>query len=337
MLRIFGPAVVGALLALAAPADAQQVPDTTFRFANPQPAYARSTGPRVCIDAAHRNFHTMQGRYRAFTTMLEQDGYRVRSNEVPFAADALRACDIVVIANPASINRSETGGYPHDSALNESELSALVTWIWGGGSLLLIADHAPVPGAEFALATSLGFTLFDGYVAASDSAMSPAVFGAADESVYRLLAQRRTVSAAELQRLAGAPGILGNHVILRGRNPRESVSTVVTFTGTAFHGARDVEPLLIWGRDAVGAAYIGFNVPEAKAPDDGPVTSFAGWLHGGVRRVGAGRVALLGEAAMCSAQWAGEQRVPMGMNAPYASQNAQFCLNVVRWLSGALQ
>jgi hypothetical protein len=45
---------------------------------------------------------------------------------------------------------------------------------------------------------------------------------------------------------------------------------------------------------------------------------------------------VLGEAAMCTAQLAGPQHVPMGMNNPLAPQNAQFCLNVVHWLSGLL-
>ena len=116
---------------LLAPLESQQVPDTTFRFANDSPAYAKGAGPRVCIDAAHQNFHTLDGRYRPFATLLELDGYRVRSNDVPFAAEALHECDVMVIANPRSINPTESGGYPHDSALSESELSALASWIWG--------------------------------------------------------------------------------------------------------------------------------------------------------------------------------------------------------------
>jgi hypothetical protein len=79
---------------------------------------------------------------------------------------------------------------------------------------------------------------------------------------------------------------------------------------------------------------LGPNAGEAK-PEEYPRFAVAGWLQGGVRRVAAGRVALLGEAAMCSAQWA-RQRIPMGMNMPFAGQNARFCLNAVHWLSGLL-
>jgi hypothetical protein len=52
-----------------------------------------------------------------------------------------------------------------------------------------------------------------------------------------------------------------------------------------------------------------------------------------------GRVAVFGEAAMFSAQSAinGDQVMRMGMNDPEASQNSQFVLNVLHWLSGLLQ
>ncbi len=50
-----------------------------------------------------------------------------------------------------------------------------------------------------------------------------------------------------------------------------------------------------------------------------------------------GRAAFFGEAAMFSAQVAGPNRVPMGMNARLAEQNPQFVLNVLRWLSGVIE
>jgi hypothetical protein len=94
------------LLTLLAHLDSQQVPDTTFRFANDQPAYAKGAGPRVCIDAAHHNLHTMNGRYRPFARLLELDGYRVRSNDLPFAAEALQDCDGLRTPGPSSPQRA---------------------------------------------------------------------------------------------------------------------------------------------------------------------------------------------------------------------------------------
>ena len=67
-----------------------------------------------------------------------------------------------------------------------------------------------------------------------------------------------------------------------------------------------------------------------------PRTRADGMLHGAVLRHGRGRVDVFGEAAMFSAQLAGPQRRPMGMNDPGAPQNPQFLLNVMHWLTGVL-
>ena len=67
-----------------------------------------------------------------------------------------------------------------------------------------------------------------------------------------------------------------------------------------------------------------------------PRIAAAGWLQGAVLRLGKGRVAVFGEAAMFSAQISGSEKRPMGMNHPDASENARFLLNVFHWLSGLL-
>jgi hypothetical protein len=35
-------------------------------------------------------------------------------------------------------------------------------------------------------------------------------------------------------------------------------------------------------------------------------------------------------------KWAGQNRIPVGMNAPMADQNYRFVLNLMHWLSGLL-
>jgi hypothetical protein len=76
---------------------------------------------------------------------------------------------------------------------------------------------------------------------------------------------------------------------------------------------------------------------EGMPQAEWPVLDIAGWWHGATRTLGKGRVVILGEAAMCSAQLAGPEKWTMGMNHPKAAQNAQFCLSTVRWLSGVLE
>jgi hypothetical protein len=53
-------------------------------------------------------------------------------------------------------------------------------------------------------------------------------------------------------------------------------------------------------------------------------------------QLGNGRVVIVAEAAMFSAQLAGEQKFKMGMNEPVAKHNAQLLLNIIHYLDGIL-
>jgi hypothetical protein len=70
--------------------------------------------------------------------------------------------------------------------------------------------------------------------------------------------------------------------------------------------------------------------------DATPRVSGAHLLQGAAVEHGSGRLAVFGEAAMFSAQLAGPDRRPMGMNRPDAAQNYQLVLNVLHWLTGRL-
>jgi hypothetical protein len=61
-------------------------------------------------------------------------------------------------------------------------------------------------------------------------------------------------------------------------------------------------------------------------------------LQGATVKIGRGRVAVFGEAAMYSAQEVlrDDGRLLMGMNRDDATQNPQFLLNVMHWLSGLI-
>ena len=71
------------------------------------------------------------------------------------------------------------------------------------------------------------------------------------------------------------------------------------------------------------------------APDTRRVP-IEGWLQGAVQDAGKGRAAFFGEAAMFSAQLAGPDKQPMGMNAPGAEANFRFTLNLLHWLTRTL-
>ena len=297
----------GALMLLPLYVAAQQVSDESFTFHNPRPAFAMGEGPQVCIDEGHHNFHTADGRYKPFAELLRGDGYSVAGFAGDFMQDALVGCDLLVVANPLAAENEDDWSYPHPSAFAKDEIRELMEWVRGGGRFLLFADHAPIAGAARDLGAVFGIVMIDAYV---DGGPGPDQFRIAD-------------------------GTLLTHSIVRGRSPAERVDSVMTFTGQAIQITQGWEPLLIFGPEAKARISLEQSFQRGSRAD-WPEFSVAGWVHGAVREWDEGRVVFLGEAAMCSAQVSGPERNPMGMNDPRAPQDAQFCLNVVRWLTGVL-
>ena len=287
-------------------AGAQQVADTSFKPPIKDPAYRTGRGPLVMLDEAHFNFHTAEGRYKPFSELLRRDGYVVKPSLLKFSEASLRGGQILVIANPLAERNRTDWSLPTPSAFSEEEVKAVRDWVKGGGSLLLIADHMPFPGAAETLALAFGIRFSNGY-ARDEKAQGPMLFKLSD-------------------------GSLKDHPITRGRSDAERVDSVATFTGSAFQVEGDAQPLLV-----LGPSVSSFMTSVAgQFTDETPRVPVGGWYQGAVKRFGKGRVAVFGEAAMFSAQLAGPNRGPMGMNAPVAAQNPQFLLNVMHWLSGRL-
>ncbi len=128
------------------------------------------------------------------------------------------------------------------------------------------------------------------------------------------------------------PVVLIDEAHFNWHTATERVDSVATFTGSAFRVDKGGEPLLVFGPGIVSFTPTNFWMYQADTPRI-PVT---GWFQGAVMRVGKGRLAVFGEAAMFSAQVDGPNREPFGMNTPVAKQNPQFVLNLLHWLSGLL-
>jgi hypothetical protein len=295
---------LGLLLPAAA---AQQESDPAFRFNNPQPAFAEGEGPRVCVDEAHHNRHTIQGLFAPYAAMLRADGFRVRALTAPLDSRMLADCDVVILGNAQTEKDDDPAfwAYPHDSAFSRQEINHLLAWLRAGGRLLLFADHAPAAGAAAGLAAVLGLQVFDGWVRMGKSHANPEVIRRAD-------------------------GLFAQHPILRGVD-----SLAITISG-AFFPSEQFAPLIFLGPDATGWVRLGemgqgLEIPE----DDWPRFRLQGWLLGGTRTLERGRVAVFGDVTACTAQLYGPERVKVGMNHPHAPHNARFCLNLVRWLADA--
>ena len=292
-----------ALIFLSITTVAQQLPDPEFNVTVENPAYKKD-GPRVMFDEAHHNFHTTDGRYKPFVDLLMNDGYRVVRNRQPFSKTTLNSYKVLVIANALGAEEDDDAG-ADTSAFTEEEIQAVYDWVKGGGALLLIADHAPFGGAAAALAEKFGVEMSKGYT-----------FDAAN-SVANLPTQLLFSRENKL---------LATHPITEGRNENERIKLVRSFTGQSLKGPEGSAAILTLADTATDAPTF-----DAKTS-----ASAAGRAQALALKAGKGRVVVQGEAAMLSAQVAGIDKHPMGMNVP-GYDNRQYALNLMHWLSGILK
>lgn len=298
------------LLTLLQPGQAQQVADTTFNPPIAKPAYSAGSGPVVMLDEAHFNFHTATGRYLSFAQLLRRDGYVVQASTTRFNKESLGKGKILVIANAlAEINSQGNWSLPNPSAFADDEIAAVREWVRDGGALLLIADHMPFAGAAEKLGAAFGIRFSNCF----------AVF--AEQSRGAIFAFHRS------------DGTLAQHPIINGRTAGERIDSLITFTGSAFQVEGNAQSLFVLDSSQT------LLMPETawQFSSETPRHSAAGWVQGATLKFGKGRVAVFGEAAMFSAQLAGANRTPVGMNSPNAPQNYRFLLNVMHWLSGLLE
>ncbi|MCA0931335.1 DUF4350 domain-containing protein [Lutimonas saemankumensis] len=294
-------------LALSNYSFSQQVADTTYHPKIYDPLYETGKGPVVFIDEGHHNFHTKNGRYKAFANLLERDGYKVKAYQGNFDKQLLSEGNILVISNALNEINVNNWDLPNPSAFSESEIEVVTEWVRSGGSLFLIADHMPMAGAASDLALEFGFEFTNGFVFDTIN-RGPAYFNLKEKTLTK-------------------------SVITKGRSSEESVAQIVTFTGQAFKIPDDATPVLTFDKKFVNM------LPNKAWVFDDTTTRFnvEGWSQGAFKNYGKGRVVVFGEAAMFSAQLAGENKRKMGMNNEVAPENYQLLLNIIHWLDNVME
>jgi hypothetical protein len=116
--------------------------------------------------------------------------------------------------------------------------------------------------------------------------------------------------------------------ITNGRNTNETVNKVVTFTGQAMRIPAEATSILNFGKK-----YLLFETDTAWVFDSRTKhTPIKDWSQGAYMKYGKGRVVMFGEAAMFSAQLAGQNQRKVGMNSDYAGENYKLLLNIIHWL-----
>jgi hypothetical protein len=302
-----GLAFLAALAALfAVGASRSQRPDDGWDPNVERPAYT-AVHPRVVVDEAHYNAHTAGGGYRPFARLLGADGYRVVRGRRPFSAAGLGGATVLVIANASGASKPKLFGINipiptsrkrEMPAFTAGEIRAVRAWVEQGGSLLLIADHAPFGASAAALAAAFGVRMNRGFVEVSGQPSDPLLF-------------------------TGARALAADHPIMRGERPGDVVRRVMTFTGQSLDGPPDASVLLCLPDSAI----------EYVPADSGLAPRPAGRAQGLALACGNGRLVVLGEAAMLTAQRIGEER--FGMNTP-GNDNRRLALNIMHWLSRRL-
>ncbi len=251
-----------------------------------------ATHPKVLFDEAHANFHTTTGRYKPFADLIASDGLKVTPNLSDFSKKTLQGADVLVIANATADQKK--------SAFTDAEADAVRDWVQQGGSLLLITDHDPFGSASESLAQRFGVEMSKGYT--SDPAHS----------------EPRSQSCLNFTR---EEKLIGDHPITQGRNDSERINRVVTFTGQSLKGPSGSVALLKLADTAID-----------RVPPDNKLTSAAGRAQALAFPFGKGKVVVMGEAGLLSAQVTGPDRQPMGMNYP-GIDNRQLALNIMHWLA----
>lgn len=283
---------------------AQQVADMEYNFIIKETMYEAGKGSVLVLDEAHFNYHTLSGRYAPFGQLLSSDGYVMQPGTERFSDEYLSTMKILVIAN-AMPDSSAEWKLPAKSAFDQKEIEAVKKWVEAGGSLLLIADHMPFAGQATQLSQAFGFNFIDGFAMRKDK--KPEVFSS----------QRNN---------------LKHSVITKGRNKHEAVDSLMIFTGQGFIAPKEATVITQMNDD-----YEILLPPIAWAfGQNTPRMSGQHLVNGAYMNYGKGRLVVMGEAAMFSAQLSGPKKVKVGMNHLHGNQNAQFLLNIIHWLDRKL-
>jgi hypothetical protein len=286
----------------------QQKPDRDYDVTVISPVFINSH-PKVLFDEAHNNFHKSNKTYRPFVSLIRNDGFEVKPNKKQFTADLLGSFDILIISNARGKKQKE------DSAFTDAECSAVANWVNSGGALLLIADHYPFGGVVESLSQKFGVHMYNGETADS-------IFFEGNEQFRDKLVFSRE------------NGLLGDNPVCNGSNQSESLNRVVSDRGQSLSIPDNAMVLLRLSDKSYHAlpdsVWHEGNKTFTRFAD--PVSA-AGNCQGLALKHGNGRVVILGEAAMITAQvYEGEK---FGMNTP-GNDNRQFALNIMHWLAKKL-
>lgn len=275
---------------------------------------SQSKTKSILIDEGHYNFHTINGGYSAFANLLLQNGYDVKAHKGPFNSSSFKEGDVLIIANPFPDQRDSLtkqaaakrepfrwSSVAARSAFTTEEIKIVQNWVFNGGSLLLVLDHAPhgETGGQLALA----FGVETRNVETTDSTNSDT-----------------TVKSPTLL-FTRYKGLIGQHPILH------NVDSVVTYLGESLLGPPSSSVLLQLPSTTIDRDWL-------AATREYRNRSAAGRAQGIAFEYGKGRVVILGEAGMLTSTPGNNTNTNGSDGIARADRgNKNFAINIINWLA----
>ena len=285
----------------------RQLPDLDFAFANADPAYEAASGPVIAVSTLNSPL-VQRGDYDPLIKLAGTDGFRAARKDGTLSEVLAGKPDILVIINAYLPSYANFPAMDPPSAFSADDIEAVHKWVDGGGSLLILADHAPFGGGSSKLAALFGFTFLNGHVAEDRSAAAGFVHVDIDFTPEN--------------------GLNTDHPITNGGMGRKPISHFFAFGGQGFIPPDGATTLL---RIPNGWSAI-FSYAIERELRSAPRIDAGGMSQGAVMNFGKGRVAVFGEAGGFSAQIV--DRVDrFGFNSALGKDNPDFVLSVLRWLA----
>jgi hypothetical protein len=300
---VFFPFLISASLLFSCSEKPLASADNDFDVTVPNPTYSVNK-PKILFDEGHDNIHKTNGTYKPFAELIKNDGCDLMPTDKPITSEVLSGFDIYIIANARG-----KGDLNDTPAFTEEECTTIKKWVNNGGSLLLITDHFPMGSAVELLANKFGVEMQKGMV---------------QDSVYH---DKSSTDESQLQ-FSRENKLLADCEITKG------IDKVITFTGQSIKCKDSCVSFL----NLSDAAYdLTAKTEVIKDGNDTRVNvtfdrpqSAKGMSQGLALKYGQGKVIVLGEAAMLTAQLTrDDSKFGMSVN----PDNKKLALNIIHWLA----
>lgn len=285
----------------------RQLPDMEARFDNRDPAFAPESGPQIVLSTTNSDY-VRRGSMDPFAALARTDGFRVARQSGDLVSALKPETRILIIANPFLSSFRDFPAMTPPSAFSDSEIEAVRAWVENGGSLLILADHAPFGGGSSKLAEAFGFQYLNGHAAETR---------AADAGYAHVVID-----------FTPQYGLATDHPIANGDTGRAPIKRFAAFGGQAFIPADGARQLLTIPQGWSAIFTYRLEAELASAPR----IDASGMSQGATLDYGKGRIALFGEAGGFTAQVI-DGIEKFGFNTAEGSDNPEFILATLRWLA----